>query len=390
MKNELGIVVPVYNVENYLESCVKSIIQQTYTNWKLILVNDASTDRSGAICDKYAAQDNRIEVIHLKENKGPINARYQGIKYLNTKYITFVDSDDWLDRFIYKKMMDAMLNNDVDMISARGIIRFRTENDYTKSYDLLREGLYVKDEIRSEIVPIMLWDERNERWGMDPSLCIKIFKRELLLDKYEEVFKYQFHYAEDTAIICPYVLECEKIYVIDACGYYHRRKKRNEIASYIQAENFYSGLLDLYMYLNSCFKKYEKSEILIKQLNLFYIHSVKLRKPLFTEIEEKIKYLFPFHLVEKNSSIVLYGAGKVGRSYYNQLTQLDYCKNILWVDKNYETNKNNSVKCVEEIFAHEYDYIVIAIVSEAINKLTKEWLMECGISEEKIVTYFEK
>lgn len=89
----LSIIVPVYNVELYIRKCLDSILNQTFREYELILVDDGSTDQSGAICDEYALKDNRIVVIH-KENEGQSTARNCGIKASSGKYITFIDSDD--------------------------------------------------------------------------------------------------------------------------------------------------------------------------------------------------------------------------------------------------------------------------------------------------------
>lgn len=92
----ISIIVPVYNTEKYLDRCIQSVLAQTYTNWELLLINDGSTDSSGAICDKYAAEDNRIRVFH-KENGGVSSARNVGLSEMQGEWVTFLDSDDWID-----------------------------------------------------------------------------------------------------------------------------------------------------------------------------------------------------------------------------------------------------------------------------------------------------
>ena len=93
----ISIVVPLYNVENYLKECIDSILTQSYHNLEIILVDDGSTDNSGKICDNYAKKDSRIKVIH-KENGGASDARNYGIKEAKGKYIQFTDSDDFYDK----------------------------------------------------------------------------------------------------------------------------------------------------------------------------------------------------------------------------------------------------------------------------------------------------
>lgn len=102
----LSVIVPVYNVSDYLGQCLESIIHQTYTNLEIILVNDGSTDNSGEICDTYAKRDKRIKVIH-KENGGLSSARNAGMAVMTGTYVAFVDSDDWLELDAYEHYMQA-------------------------------------------------------------------------------------------------------------------------------------------------------------------------------------------------------------------------------------------------------------------------------------------
>ena len=105
MDDLISVIVPVYNVENYIVQCIESLIKQTYTKFEIILVNDGSKDNSGKICDEYALKDERIKVIH-KENAGVSSARNVGIKQSKGQWITFIDSDDWVE----EKYLEVLLN----------------------------------------------------------------------------------------------------------------------------------------------------------------------------------------------------------------------------------------------------------------------------------------
>ena len=103
-KPSLSIVVPVYNTEKYLKQCVDSLTSQTLNEIEIILVDDGSTDGSGAICDEYAAKDSRIKVIH-KENGGLGFARNSGLEMAQGEFVGFVDSDDWVDLDFFEKLL---------------------------------------------------------------------------------------------------------------------------------------------------------------------------------------------------------------------------------------------------------------------------------------------
>ncbi len=104
---KISVIIPVYNVENYLRQCVESVINQTYKNIEVFLIDDGSSDKSPAICDEYALNDNRIKVIH-KKNEGVSAARNDGLKEITGNYVTYVDSDDWLDLNAFSEIVSVI------------------------------------------------------------------------------------------------------------------------------------------------------------------------------------------------------------------------------------------------------------------------------------------
>lgn len=114
MNELISIIVPIYNVENYLYKCINSIVNQTYSNLEIILVDDGSPDGCGLICDEYAAKDGRIHVIH-KENGGLSDARNAGLDIMTGDYVGFVDSDDWIEADMYEKLLANIKNFEADM-----------------------------------------------------------------------------------------------------------------------------------------------------------------------------------------------------------------------------------------------------------------------------------
>ena len=151
--NELiSIIVPVYNVERYLEKCVNSIINQTYKNLEIILVDDGATDSSGNMCDELAKSDNRIKVYH-KENGGLSDARNYGVERATGDYIGFVDSDDYIDSEMYEKLYEAIKKENVDVAECSlkviypGKIELFTDEKYYKvlgKTEYLEEYLTIK------------------------------------------------------------------------------------------------------------------------------------------------------------------------------------------------------------------------------------------------------
>ena len=172
MENQLiSIIVPVYNVEEYLKQCLDSILEQTFSDYEVILVNDGSTDNSGLICQEYAEKDSRIRYFE-KENGGLSDARNYGIEQAQGKYLTFVDSDDFLDKMHLNVLYTALVSNNVD-ISIVNYANYQTSNAtfYLHTFGEYYEKNYSSEELLDNLAIL----ERNDLsfstiWG-------KLYKR---------------------------------------------------------------------------------------------------------------------------------------------------------------------------------------------------------------------
>lgn len=123
VRPDISFIVPVYGVERYLSQCVESIINQTFSNFELILIDDGSPDSCGSICDAYADKDTRVRVIH-KQNEGVSAARNDGIAAASGEWAYFVDSDDWLELDAAERLYRAAIENDVDCVMSYAVKRY--------------------------------------------------------------------------------------------------------------------------------------------------------------------------------------------------------------------------------------------------------------------------
>ena len=137
MSEKISVIIPVYNVEKYLSACVNSVINQTYKNLEIILVDDGSTDKSGEICDEYALKDERIKVYH-KQNGGLSSARNYGLDRKNGDYVFFLDSDDFISLRCLEKLHEVSIEQNADIVSALNK-RFTTESDLTLQKTVKKE-----------------------------------------------------------------------------------------------------------------------------------------------------------------------------------------------------------------------------------------------------------
>lgn len=377
---KLGIVVPIYNAEPYLQQCVNSILEQTYTNFELVLVNDGSIDNSGKICDYFADLDSRVRVIH-QHNCGKLFSRYIGLNNLECDYATFVDADDWIEKDTYKWMSDY-IEQDIDVISFRIIRYFDDSYQYT-SPNNYQQGLYNRQQIENTIYPTMIWDVQKGTFGLDPSLCNKVIKRELLINELYKVKDLKVDYGDDVAVIYPLMMQVNSLYITEESLYYHRQREGSAIAPYLSEHDFYWKLYLLYKYIS---KRYKEHSAFIRQLDYFYTNSVRLHLQIYGDRKKEKGELFPFDKVPKGSRIILYGASGLGQVYEKQFKKLNYGTILAWVDRDFVKYKNlgvRNIECINKI--KDFDYIVIAVVNqETVDNIKKSLLLR-GINNNKII-----
>lgn len=381
-EHKLSVIVPVYNMEKYLEKCVDSILSQIYSDIEVILVDDGSTDKSGEICDEYSKMDSRVCVVH-KQNGGLISARYVGVCHATGEYVTFVDSDDWIDSNMYENLMAHCTKTDADVVMS-AINRYHTDGIVTFWKFKLEEGYYNKHDIEEKIIPTMLWNTKGEGWDVDPSLWSKIYKRELILEQLKQVKELDIYYGEDTVTIFPLLLKAESVYITNESFYFHRQREKGAIAGYIQDPQFFHRLFTAYKYLWDVFSLSPYASVLQKQLEYFFMKSAQLKEACYVPYSRTQKGVFPYHLFSRNDKVVLYGAGKVGRAFIQQNKEYEFCDIIMWVDKNYKHSPVD-VKSPVEIGKIDYDLVLVAVENAGLALEIKEELIQMEIPENKIV-----
>ena len=212
MGEKISVIVPVYNVEAYLERCVESILHQTYTNFELILINDGSTDSSGKICDDLANQYENIKVYHI-ENAGVSNARNLGIQLATGAWITFIDSDDFVTNDYLATLASAVEGEHVGFVIA--------------------PLHHIKNGIVTDLPP---HSGKTELWSTEETMkellmttrtsffpVAKLFKRDLLAD---EKFNTNYHLAEDALFLTELLLKtrCSSVFIDKPIYYYDHRE----------------------------------------------------------------------------------------------------------------------------------------------------------------------
>lgn len=202
---KLSIMVPVYNVERYIRKCLDSLVNQTYKNLEIILIDDGSPDNSGKICDEYALQDNRIKVIH-KQNGGVSSARNSGLTVATGDYVCFVDSDDWVALDAYDKLLKYFEEYNVDAVFL-GFYIYRGANDI-ETFSPKNIGKVNREKALEQIT------KRNQ--GYDAATWNKIVKSNIAKN---HSFSTELVVGEDATFWTSCVADCNSVY-LDATPYY--------------------------------------------------------------------------------------------------------------------------------------------------------------------------
>lgn len=297
---KISIIIPVYNVEKYIKKCLNSIKHQTYKDIEVILVDDGSTDNSGKICDEYSKKDSRFKTYHIK-NGGPSRARNYGLDRITGDYVTFVDSDDWLDIDVFEKIYNVIMGKSYD------IILYNLRRIYKKRR--IETNIFEDEEVvlyKEAIEKILLIPEKvtDKDISALKGICCKVYRKELL----EELrFNEDMNYCEDMFFFLQVLSKVEKVHYINGVYYNYRARKGSVSDMYgntyteknLQILNF---ILDLYRNNKSynilnevCFENYCN---VLSHLVILRGISISRKKQSFQYYLQNIKYNYDFSKID--------------------------------------------------------------------------------------------
>lgn len=379
MKPLISIIVPVYNIELYIEKCIDSILGQSYQHLEIIIIDDGSTDNSGKICDQRAKVDERIKVYHTK-NRGLVAARKLGLEKATGQYIGFVDGDDYVEKNMYENMLMQLIEDGSDYIHSMYI------NEINNSIEghISEQIINVKTEIQKvDFFNKHIWGEEVKEFIV-PSIWSKLFKSEFIKKCYSLVPNEQ-SYGEDWICLFVSVMEAEQISFTNN-AYYHYIIREGSLSHDNSKKCFFSEI-HLYHHLLECISLYKNTDL----ENLLYGFS---RRKFIQLIENtaSIKAFIPRFFWEdmsflKGKKIILYGAGNVGRDYYTQIRKYEECEIVYWVDINADKIEYDYTKvyCLQKIKSCAFDYVLIAIDDENLAKKVCCNLEAEGIPKNKLL-----
>lgn len=374
----VSIVIPVYNVETYLEKCLQSVLQQSYTNIEIILVNDGSTDNSGIICDEYASKDSRVKVIHQK-NIGSTGARKTGIKFATGKFVSWMDADDWVEKSFISDFVELQQKTNADLVAMA--LYHDIGQSSTININNISNGVYSLEEIISEL----LYSGEFYTYGITPHLVTKFFRRKIIEESIKNVDE-RIIAGDDAAATYGAILKCGIITVNNKANYHYIQRSNSITKTKFSNEEIRINML--VDYLKKIFIKHNKS-ILLPQVDIYRNYLFILRNIEYFDIGYNNVKLVPYGGIPYGSKVIIYGAGVTGKMIYNYLKKDNVIEVMKWIDKNcdYYKSQGFDVDLPDSLsdYKESYDYIIIANISYSIANEIKNFLLNFNIESDKIL-----
>jgi len=299
-KDLISIIVPVYNVEKYLESCLESIINQTYKNLEIILVDDGSTDESGNICDKYANKDKRIKVIH-KKNGGLSDARNIGIKESTGKYLTFVDSDDYIVNDYVEYLFNLIKKYKTNMsICTYSIVTT------SGKHILTNDGFIEQNMKKIKALDCLLCEK-----GFTVSACAKMYSKDLFKNIEFPVGKL----CEDNGTTYKLIDKCDYVAYGEKSKYLYFKRDNSIMTSKFNIKKF--DLIELVDIMSEELSKYSELQesilkkrissrfSILRQIVFSDYYNSKYTDEIITFLKENKKFIFNSKKIDKREKIAL-------------------------------------------------------------------------------------
>lgn len=298
MNELISVIVPIYGVEKYLNRCIESIVNQTYKNMEIILIDDGSPDQCPEICDRWVKKDQRIKVVH-KKNGGLSDARNAGIKFMTGEYVAFIDSDDWIEKHMFQVLLHTIKETNADMCECEYQISTgkQTKSEHMEGLKVLTINKYeaLKAVVDQEIAPVV--------WN-------KLYRRKIV----ERVYFPEGKCNEDEFWTYKVVDRCQKVSKVNTVLYYYFKREESIINERYSLKRL-DGLDGRYERMNYL-KKYKSIYELAKrkmffecmfhyQMSLKYLNEEDLVvssqkiKNIYKNLDIKLSDFFQYDMKEK-------------------------------------------------------------------------------------------
>lgn len=332
-KHKISVIIPVYKVENYIEKCIDSVINQSYKNLEIILVNDGSPDNCANICNNYKLKDSRVKVIH-KNNEGLGYARNTGLEVMTGDYVIFIDSDDYVDIKMVETLYNKLIDDQLDTVFC-GLNKVFNDGKIIKVEPYYKGVNFYDEEVVERVLLEMIGSKAEVREDslLYMSVWHAIYSTKIIHENNIKFPSEREFMSEDISFHIDYLRYAKRVSYINNCLYYYRENNTSLSRSYIP--NRFERQKKLYYQIDDKLKVFLLEESYQERLQRYFLGNVRGRiiDIVFNEKENKlynIKFVINDDLVKTTLATYPYKKNPIRHRIFNFLIKNQHSR-ILWM-----------------------------------------------------------
>lgn len=373
----VSVIIPTFNAEKYISNCIQSVLKDRGVSLEIIVVDDGSTDETVNIVKKYMNSNNHIKLL-LQKHSGVTCARIKGLYEATGKYIGFVDGDDSIKEGMFSFLYNHIEENSGDIILNQSYYRVcgRDESVYSGGVE---EGIYNINDGTLEKLYNQIWDYKSGK-GILPNIWCNLYKKNIAIKAMTEMPSF-IGFGEDELFMFSILKDVQKVIVINEPLYKYFYRD-NSVCNTVN-KHYLRDINYKYDYLINYYKGHMFEDLIVRQIEKKTLNEILsfrfLRKRGF-EI-----HMFPYEKILAGTKLIIYGAGQVGYSYFNQIRVNRYCQIVAMCDERYEEINREEVVSPDILsYKENFEYVLIALLDyemakEIKMKLCKKYLLDKNI-----------
>lgn len=385
---KVSVIVPVFNSKQYLPRCIDSLRRQTLPELEIILVDDGSSDGSSGLCDEYASEDGRVQVLH-QANRGAVAARKAGLGRATAKYVFFLDSDDWLEPEACALLYAEAGRSGAELVIGGHFLDGEDGSSLPRS-NSLEAGFYNRQKLEQMVWPVLFHNDFRDEWSIYPYQWAKLFLREKLLPLQEQIDD-GISLGEDACVTFSYVLGCQSMFVIHRPLYHYVQHPSSQFRARFSPKDLWT-FRRIYKLVSAGIEENitpeELKGKLQEQLRIYLLTTILVpRSPWLLPGMEQMLELFPFEGVRRGSRVIVYGAGIFGTALQDFLRRTGFAECVLWLDARAAELRalGLEVYSLAEVTAWpRHDFLLVPLMKASTAAKVKEDLVGAGAEEHRI------
>lgn len=385
MKETISIVVPVYQVEEYLANAINSLLTQTYPNLEIVLIDDGSTDRSGELCDRYERKEKRIQVLHQK-NKGVVAARNAGIDAATGHYLMFLDGDDSIEKDYVEKMLLEMRRWKKDIIWDTIHYRQYDKKSILSGYHTSEKDL----ENSEEQIFLYRYACGYEGFHNDINYGVwgKLFRKDFI-QRIHHTLDERIRYEEDFSCMIRCLSETSRIQYVRIGGYHYIQRPHSAARGEMKKNE---GLIMLQDTLSFLEKRGERRDVFESYVKMMYGYGL-IQHGRIGDLQTDAHTLVPFCRVPQKAHVIIYGLGNIGLKIMDYLRTSENYTLVGCMDQRAEKTQYQDIPVLSlaDLRDVSFDAILIAVMRKDYEQEIKGFLLQSGaVKREKIALIDQK